>query len=371
MNRSVKTLLIAFSLAVAGLAVPFADRQARSEDATQPVPAKTVEVAASEVITLERKEYAEALPINGFLQPARRVTLTAKLSGVLKDVHVDVGDTVRKGEIVASFDDEALKLSLESRVARMQAKAAALARAETELERARGLAQTGGITRARVIEVETDMIVQKAELRALQAEAAETQRLLSDTVVTAPFEGVISIRRINPGQAISANTELMEIVDTAEMDMVAKLPPAEGTRLQVGQTADIRVEGLPDRRLSAGLARISPATVDGSRSLLIFLRLEKTTAALRGGMFAEGDLQLARMDDVLAVPSAAVIYVDTLPFVLTITNGKAQRQQVALGKALRREGLIEIREGLKEGDMVVTVPLADVENNTPMTIAQR
>ncbi|AOF92643.1 efflux RND transporter periplasmic adaptor subunit [Sinorhizobium sp. RAC02] len=371
MNRSVKTTLIVFSLAVAGLVTAFADRQGLAEDAAQPVAAKVVEVAASEVIRLERKAYAETLPINGFLQPARRVTLTAKLSGVLKDVHVDVGDSVRKGDVVASFDDEALKLSLESRAARMEAKAAALTRAETELERARGLAQTGGITKARVIEVETDMMVQKAELRALQAEAAETQRLLNDAVVTAPFDGVISIRRINPGQAISANTELMEIVDTAEMDMVAKLPPAEGTRLHAGQTAQIRIEGLPDQTLSARLARISPATVDGSRSLLIYLRLEKTGAALRGGMFTEGELQLARMDDVLAVPSAAILYTDKLPFVLKIADGKAQRQQVTLGKALRRDGLVEIREGLKEGDMVVTVPLADVKNDTPMTIAQR
>ena len=211
----------------------------------------------------------------------------------------------------------------------------------------------------------------KAELRALQAEEAEARRALDDAVVTAPFDGIVNARKINPGQAVSINTELFEIVDIAQLDLVALIPPQESAGLSIGQTASIEIEGLPDKSLAARLDRISPATLDNSRSLQVYLRLDHTMPGLRGGMFGHGSLQIEKRMNILAVPVAAIVKDGGETFIRTIVDGAVHRQAVTLGSAKVGEDLVEIRSGLSEGDVVITVPLKDASNGTSVKIAER
>jgi membrane fusion protein (multidrug efflux system) len=357
--------------AVSALIVP-ASRDVRgAAQSTQAPPVKTIEVASMEVMQVRRQTYSQEIRINGFIQPARRVTLTARLSGTLASVEVDVGTSVRAGDVIARFDTEALTLSLNRLAATTDAKAATLLRAQKDLERTRSLAATGGVAQAKLTEVETDVAVLKAELRALQAEQAEAQRALNDAVVTAPFDGIVNSRRINPGQAVSINTELFEIVDIAQLDLVALIPPQESAGLSIGQTASIRVEGLPEKALLARLDRISPATLDNSRSLQIYLRLEHAVPGLRGGMFGHGSLQIDNHEDILAVPAAAITREGGEAFVRTIIDGVVRRQPIVLGAARIGEDLVEVRAGLSDGDVVITVPLKNVSNGASVKIAER
>ncbi|MGV1761663.1 efflux RND transporter periplasmic adaptor subunit [Rhizobium sp. A22-96] len=356
---------------VSAVIVPASRDISGAAQITQAPAAKTIEVASMEVMRVRRQTYSQELRINGFIQPARRVTLTARLSGTLASVEADVGTTVRAGDVIARFDTEALTLSLNRLVATTDAKAATLLRAQKDLERTRSLVATGGVAQAKLTEVETDVAVLKAELRALQAEQAEAQRALSDAVVTAPFDGIVNSRRINPGQAVSINTELFEIVDIAQLDLVALIPPQESAGLSIGQTASIKVEGLPDEALLARLDRISPATLDNSRSLQVYLRLQHVVPGLRGGMFGHGSLQIDSHDNILAVPAAAIITEGGETLVRTIIDGAVHRQPVTLGTAKVGEDLVEVRTGLSEGDAVITVPLRDAANGTSVKIAER
>ncbi|WP_075856716.1 efflux RND transporter periplasmic adaptor subunit [Rhizobium hainanense] len=377
MNRISKmTVALALvALGIAGVVIAPASNDARDAPAivgqTASIKAKTVEVAPMEVMQVHRRNYRQEIRINGFIQPARRVTLTARLSGTLASVEADVGMAVQAGTVIARFDTETLTLSLNKLVATTEAKAATLLRAQKDLERTRSLAATGGVAQAKLTEVETDVAVLKAELRALQAEEAEARRALDDAVVTAPFDGIVNSRKINPGQAVSINTELFEIVDIAKLDLAALLPPQESAGLSIGQMAEIEIEGLPDKPLSARLDRISPATVDGSRSLQVYLRLEQAAAGLRGGMFGHGALRIESHDDILAVPAAAITREGGETFIRMISDGAMRRQPITLGNARIGEDLVEVRSGLNEGDHIITVPLKDVASGTPVKIAGR
>ncbi|MGV1794729.1 efflux RND transporter periplasmic adaptor subunit [Rhizobium sp. A37_96] len=370
MNITIALALMA--LGIAGVMIATAETEAPDvRSAGQTATVKAVEVAPMDVMQVQRQNYRQEIRISGFLQPARRVTLTARLSGTLAAVEADVGTTVRTGDVIARFETETLTLTLDKLVATTEAKAATLLRAQKDLERTRSLAATGGIAQAKLTEVETDAAVLKAELRALQAEEAEARRALDDAVVTAPFDGIVNTRGINPGQAVSINTELFEIVDIARLDMVALLPPQESAELSIGQMAEIEVEGLPKRSFSARLDRISPATVGTSRSLQVYLRLEQTVAGLRGGMFGHGTLRIGSYENILAVPAAAVTKEGEEAFVRTISDGVVRRQSIVLGNARVGEDLVEVRSGLKEGDRIITVPLADIATGTPIRIAGR
>ncbi|NTF40293.1 efflux RND transporter periplasmic adaptor subunit [Rhizobium rhizogenes] len=375
MTRRITKITIILALVALGVASAVIAPASRDISGAAQIPqaptAKTIEVTSMEVMRVHRRTYSQEISINGFIQPARRVTLTARLSGTLASVEADVGTTVRAGDVIARFDTEALTLSLNRLVATTDAKAATLLRAQKDLERTRSLVATGGVAQAKLTEVETDVAVLKAELRALQAEQAEAQRALNDAVVTAPFDGIVNSRRINPGQAVSINTELFEIVDIAQLDLVALVPPQESAGLSIGQTASIRIEGLPDETLSARLDRISPATLDNSRSLQVYLRLQHVVPGLRGGMFGHGSLQIDSHDNILAVPAAAIITEGGETLVRTIIDGAVHRQPVTLGTAKVGEDLVEVRTGLSEGDAVITVPLRDAANGTSVKIAER
>ena len=374
MMSHIKNIMIAFVLVALAIAVAVVapdSNDALDAGQTASIKAKTVEVAPMEVMEVHRRNYRQAIRINGFIQPARRVMLTARLSGTVASVEADVGTAVQAGAVIARFDTETLVLSLNKLVATVEAKAATLARAQKDLERTRSLVATGGVAQAKLTEVETDVAVLKAELRALQAEEAEARRALDDAVVTAPFDGVVNSRKINPGQAVSINTELFEIVDIARLDLVALIPPQESAGLSIGQTAEIEIEGLPKKPLSARLDRISPATVDGSRSLQVYLRLEQTVAGLRGGMFGHGMLQIESHDDIVAVPATAVANEGGETFIRTITSGTIRRQPIVLGNARVGEDLVEVQSGLNEGDHVITAPLKDAATGTPAKIAGR
>jgi len=362
--------LIALGVASAVIAPASRDVRGMAEKAQMPT-AKTIEVASMEVMQVHRQTYGQEIRINGFIQPARRVTLTARLSGTLASVETDVGKAVRAGDIIARFDTETLMLSLNKLDATTEAKAATLLRSQKDLERTRSLAANGGVAQAKLTEVETDVVVLKAELRALQAEEAEARRALGDAVVTVPFDGIVNSRRINPGQAVSINTELFEIVDIAQLDLVALIPPQESAGLSIGQTASLKIEGLPDKPFSARLDRISPATLDNSRSLQVFFRLEHVVPGLRGGMFGHGSLQINKREDILAVPAAAIAREGGETFIRTVIDGVVHRQPVVLGTARVGEDLVEIRTGLSEGDVIITVPLKDVSNGTSVKIAER
>lgn len=365
-------ILAVIALGVASVVIAQASRDVRGTAQSEHAPAaKAIEVASMEVMQVHRQTYSQEIRINGFIQPSRRVTLTARLSGTLASVEVDVGMAVRAGDVIARFDTEALTLSQNRLVATTEAKAATLLRAQKDLERTRSLVATGGVAQAKLTEVETDVAVQKAELRALQAEEAEAQRALDDAVVTAPFDGIVNSRKINPGQAVSVNTELFEIVDIAKLDLVALIPPQESAGLSIGQKASIEIEGLPEKPLLARLDRISPATLDNSRSLQIYLRLEHVVPGLRGGMFGHGSLQIGSQDNILAVPTAAVTTEGGESFIRKIVDGVVQRQPVVLGTTGVGEDLVEVETGLSEGDAILTVPLKDVSNGTSVTIAER
>lgn len=374
MMSHIKNMMIAFvlvALAIAAAVIAPDSNDALDAGQTASIKAKTVEVAPMEVMQVHRRTYRRAIRINGFIQPARRVMLTARLSGTVASVEPDVGTAVQAGAVIAQFDTETLVLSLNKLVATAEAKAATLTRAQKDLERTRSLVATGGVAQAKLTEVETDVAVLKAELRALQAEEAEARRALDDAVVTAPFDGIVNSRKINPGQAVSINTELFEIVDIARLDLVALIPPQESAGLSIGQTAEIEIEGLPKKPLSARLDRISPATVDGSRSLQVYLRLEQAMTGLRGGMFGHGTLQIESHDDIVAVPATAVAKEGGETFIRTIADGAIRRQPIILGNARVGEDLVEVQSGLNEGDHVITVPLKDVVTGTPVKIAER
>ncbi len=325
-------------------------------------------ISPIETLAIRPERHGETLRIEGFVMPQRKVVLSAKFSGVVTEVAADVGDAVKKGEVLVRFDEGQARLQLESREARAKGKQAELDRAERELLRARGLAEGGTVALSKLASTETDLRIVEAERDALKAEEDEARRQLKEAQVIAPFDGTVSLRKVNPGQSVPENTELLEIVDLSRMTLSAAVPLENSPRLSVGQKADIRIEGLPDRQLTARLERIAPAAVESSRSLQIFLAVDASDQRLSGGMFAEGELHAGEQESMIAVPVAALQEKDGQSAILKIENGKVVSQPVKKGRLLEDGKLAEIVSGLKTGDRVIAVPMKGIAPGTAVEI---
>src|SRR5690606_31296315 len=135
----------------------------------------------------------------------------------------------------------------------------------------------------------------------------------------------------------------------------------------VGQTARFKVGGFGDRVFEGEVQRISPVTENGSRAISIYIAVPNADRALKGGMFAQGNLVLTSGEPVLAVPQRALRHEAGRAFVYTLVDGKITRQPVTVGIEVEGEGYAEIRSGLTAGDRVI---VADIGDRKPGALAK-
>jgi multidrug efflux system membrane fusion protein len=331
---------------------------------------KVTELAEIEVTRVARQDLTLDIRVSGSLQPVRRTSLNAKVSGTLSELTVDVGDRVKIGDVIARFDATDLKTTLQEREATLSATQAQLQAAEATLKRTQSLSGSGISSQASLEQAESETLRLKAQLRALQAQVDASRKALGDAVVRAEFDGVISRRPVDQGQTVGINTEIVAVVDLSQLEVAAGVPTSRIADVRVGQPASLRIEGIPDRNFKAEVVRISPVADTSSRAVQVFLSIANRDDLLRGGMFASGAITARTSEDIIALPAAAIRKDGRGSFVLKVANGTLVRQDVTPGESWQDGTLVIIASGISEGDVVVTAPLPDLKPDTPIRIAR-
>ena len=334
-------------------------------DASQPA----VELAEIEVTTVAPTDLTDEIRISGALQPLQKVRLVAEVGGRIETVTRQVGDAVAQGDILVELRTDTLQAVLRAREASLEASQAQLRLAESILERNRRLGESGVSSQAALLEAEANVLNLTAQTRGLEADIEQARIQLEDAVIRAPFDGIVSARSIEPGQAISVGTDLLEIVDISRVEAAVAVPTSRIAQVQVGQEANLSVDGFPGETFPAKVVRISPVAEAGSRAVRVYLQMDNPDERLRGGMFSTGSLKLRDFPGVIALPASAIRTDDRGDFVLKAENGRLHRQAVERGGAWAARGLVEVRSGLSSGDVVVTAPLPDLAPDVEVRIA--
>ncbi|WP_192847071.1 efflux RND transporter periplasmic adaptor subunit [Aureimonas sp. AU4] len=368
----IATVLFLTGLVVAG--VRFYDQREGTSEAAAPVPSATrasgpVELAAPEVTRLQPQDLRRVVRVSGSTAPSRRAVLTARVSGQIAELPKDVGDAVEAGEVMARLDEEPLRSALAAKTATLDARAAQLKLARSVLERNQRLGNAGISSEATLLSAEADVLNLEAQMRALEAELADARRSLADATIAAPFPGTVSERQVEVGQSVPVNADLLTVVDLVRMEIEALVPTSRIAEIEAGQTARIRVEGYEDRTFEARVDRVAPVAVAGSRAVRVFLSLDNSDGALRGGMFAIGEIEVERLEARIALPPDAIRRDEAGTFVLKAEGNRLSRQDVELGERFEEADLVVVRSGLRAGDTVVTAPLPDLKPDTDITIA--
>jgi len=327
-----------------------------------PVP---LELAAADVATVAASELTRVLPLSGSLAPLLQTTVKSRVSGEVLEVLVREGQAVKRGDLLARIDTRNLQAQLDSQQAALEKARADLALAKLNRDNSQALLTEHYISQNAYDSAASTYAASVASAKLAEAQVRQAQLSVDFAAVRAPFDGVIASRTAQPGENVSPDSPLLTMVDLSRLELQAPAPAAEIPGVHAGQIAKFRVDGFGSRQFEGKVVRINPMTEAGSRSIMLYLAVDNTDGALKSGMFAQGELALDPSMPRNAVPLAAV-HTDTgVPYVYAYADGKLNRRTLTLGLQSPEKGLVEVRDGLAPGDIVVVAKLIDIKDGTP------
>jgi RND family efflux transporter MFP subunit len=348
--RRTATWGLAAVVATAGLMAVAQDKKAAATAASAPRPALTVAMA-----TPQRANLPLTLAANGSLAAWQEASVGAEAGGLrLTEVRVNVGDSVRKGQVLAVFATETLNAeAAQGRAALAEAEAAA-AEAAANAERARALQPTGALSAAQINQFLTADKTAQARVQAARATLEAQNVRLAQSQVLAPDDGLISARTATVGAVVPNGAELFRLIRQGRLEWRAEVTSAELARLQVGTPAT--VTAASGTRLQGRVRMLAPTVDPQTRNGLVYV--DVTPVATPGlptramaGMFARGEFQLGGTS-ALTLPQSAVVVRDGFSYVMQLGEGdRVSARKVQTGRMVGER--IEITGGLEPNARVV------------------
>lgn len=295
----------------------------------RPVPVTT------EVV--QPREFSDSLHALGTVRAREAVTITAKVSETVQQVHFDSGDTVARGAHLVTLSGQQQQASL----AEAQAAATEAARL---YRRQSDLAAQQLIARA-------SLDAQRATRDAANARVAQIRAQLGDRVIRAPFAGVLGLRQVSPGALVTPGTAIATLDDIARVYVDFPLPESDLALAGVGQQVTGSSASWPGRSFEGTVSAIDPRIDEASRALTVRADFPNPDKALRPGMLVEVSLHRSARQALL-LPEIAVVQVGAKTFVWRVgADGKVVEAEVKIG--VRRDGMAEVVSGLSSGDRIV------------------
>lgn len=340
-----KSLLIGGAVAAALILLVSVTRSGKDAEVTADGPQPSLSVNTETPLPMRMSQRISA---NGNVEAWQEAVIGANVSGlVLAEVKVNVGDVVKKGQVLATFSSQTVAAELEqSRARAAEAEASAL-EAEANAERAKKVADSGALSAQQLNQYLTAAQTARARAKAqLAAERAQAVRL-ADTRVLAPDNGVISARTATVG-AVPAGNELFRLIRQGRLEWRAEVPATQMALLKPGMP--VRLDAGSGINVSGKLRMVSPSVDPKTRNGIVYVDLPEPGAA-RAGMFAAGEFEIG-MSDGLTLPQSAVMVRDGYSYVFRVgADSKVVQTKVTLGR--RIDERVEVLTGLGADDRVV------------------
>lgn len=379
-----KNLVIAaIALALAGGATYyFYPKEEAPQYATQPVTRHSIE---------------DTVVATGILQASKLVEVGAQVSGQIQKLAVNLGDDIKKGQLVAQIDSltqqnslKEAEASLTSLKAQLRAKEAQIRQAQAEFNRQKAMLKDNASSRSDYETAEANLAVYEAEAEELKAEidqaviSVDTAKVdLGYTTISAPIDGTVVYTAVSEGQTVNSNQSTPTIIELAQLNKMtvkAQISEADVVNVKPGMEVYFTILGKPNKRFHATLRAIEPGptlmtgddqdlTVDDDEAIYYYglFDIDNPDRVLRIGMTAQVSIVLKKSEEALLVPAQVLVKQpgpkgESQYQVPVLENGKVVNRDVKVG--INNKVNAEILSGLKEGDQVVLgVPSGDTFTN--------
>lgn len=344
--------VVAASL-LAACGKPSPDKQASPAAAAASAP--SLLVAPEDVQTLGVSEYASGPVITGSIQPERRADLRAELQAVVLQVFKENGERVKRGDLLVRLDDTAIRDTVQSADEAARAASQSFEQAERQYQRLKTLQAQGMSSIQAMEDAEIRRNNAQSDLVAARARVATARQQQQRTEVRAPFDGVVSDRKVSPGDSAQIGKELIKVMDPASMRFEGLVSADRMAELKLGQTVYFRVDGYPQVDFQGKVRRIAQAANASTRQVEVLVDFAGAQQPGVAGLYAEGRVQTNSVS-ALMVADGALVREGDKAFVWRVDGGKVGKSAVRLGARDDRQGLYVVTTGLKQGDRILRHP---------------
>ncbi|HEY9381583.1 MAG TPA: efflux RND transporter periplasmic adaptor subunit [Burkholderiales bacterium] len=310
---------------------------------------------AVEAIRVEATDVQEDVVAVGTVRSNESVVVRPEVSGRITQLNFSEGGRVGKGQLLVQLDPSI---------------------AAAEVQQAKANLKLAQANYDRTVELRKDNFVSEAaqdqalnNLRVVEATVALAEARLAKMAIRAPFSGVIGIRQVSVGDYVKEGQDLVTLEDTSSLKVDFRLPEMLTGVLEHGQRVEVRSDAFAGKRYVATLDAIDPVVDQNGRALVLLARLRNVEGQLRPGMFVQTRVILSQRQGALMVPEEALMAVGGEQRVYRVQgDNKVEQRTVATG--LRRDGRVEITEGLQAGDVVVTAGHLKLRPGATVKVAQ-
>jgi len=286
----------------------------------------------------------------GTLQANESVVLRSEIAGRVISIHFSEGQAATKGDSVISIDPAEYEAQLAQITAQVELN-------QMNFDRAQQLHQEKLISQQAYDEIQ-------ARLKESRANLALAQVRLSKTKVQAPFNGILGLRLVSPGDYVQPGQAIVNLEDLDTLKVDFHIPEIYLGQVKTGQMVKLRMDAFPDKVFTGRVYAIDPRLDEATRTILLRARIPNRGGELRPGMFARVNLVLGQRTTALLISEQAIVPMGEDKFVFRILEGKAVLTQVKIGQRL--DGKVEILEGLHAQDTVVTGGQTKIFDGAPV-----
>ena len=318
------------------------------------IPAKLV-IAPEDVLTIQANALASGPVVTGSIQPERKADLRAEVSAVVLQVLKENGDLVRRGDVLARLDPTSIRDNLQSAEANVRNATQALDQSERNLQRLKTLRDSGMTSLQALDDAEVRRNAAQSELAASHARAVLARQQLERTTVRAPFDGVVSDRKVSAGDTASVGKELLKVIDPSSMRFAGRVSADKISVVRVGQAVSFRINGYAGQEFRGKVTRVDPSANDVTRQVEVLVSFDEVRQARVAGLFAEGLIE-ASSTKAVTLPESVLLRSGDKASVWRVKSNTLSRVDLALGARDPRSGHFEVRSGLTDGDVILRNP---------------
>lgn len=325
-------------------------------------------VAPEDVLTVQSNALASGPVITGSIQPERKADLRAEVSAVVLQVLKENGEPVKRGDVLVKLDETSIRDSLMSAEASVRAADQALEQSQRALDRFKTLRASGMTSIQALDDAEVRRNTAQSEVSAARARLATARQQVGRTVVRAPFDGIVSDRKVSAGDTAAIGKELLKVIDPTSMRYEGRVSADKISTVKVGQRVSYHINGYGERQFTGVVKRIDPAANEVTRQVEVLVGLTGEQPSV-SGLYAEGRID-AESSSALMVPESALVKSGDKTFAWKVNAGKQLvKADLQVGARDQRTGAWEVKSGLAAGDLVLRAPNSSLKDGQPVQMA--
>jgi membrane fusion protein, multidrug efflux system len=313
-------------------------------------------ISPEDLLIVRNNALASGPSITGSVQPERRADLRAEVSAVVLAVLKENGDPVRRGDLIVRLDDTAIRDTLTAAEASSRAAVQAYEQTERQFQRMSTLRQTGVVSAEQLEDVEIRRNTAQSDLEAAKTRVVTARQQLTRTLVRAPFDGIISDRKVSAGDTAQIGKELVKVIDPGSLRFEGLVSADSIGEVKTGQRVTFRIHGFADREFLGTISRVNPAANATTRQVEVLVNFDDAKQQPNvAGLYAEGHIE-TRHTTALTIPASAVVKDGERAFAWRLKKQTLEKVALNIGERDARSGEFVLKSGLVEGDTLLRYP---------------